>query len=633
MWLNNSLLFWAILSKLNKGKSMENVASNLEYDPRSDDWVDFQAKMEYIKEALFEGREDILTEHFTDKRSLPLKAGRRKTITNWLEGNSKKPKRFDVRRFKIGDLRLNDEPLFTDKSFRLWSLERFTQRLDSYLNHKEVQSHLQYIYFFDTHFSVQQVVSFSVSFPVANNNTLIQLQYENILYTGTIENFNNITYINVKNEFDYINFVFKVSANTSNHLKAFGVALSVDDSTGKPKAFMAMLTSFVLTPEEEAKYAHKMNFSNTMLAKDFSQECVIKEDYFMENFVQKLKRLKRDLSHYGINEEFSEDIYMDTILQEYKTYMKFLEKAHKHTKYFINSKKEAQVFSMKGICKDQKEEVSISYFLTIENLFLLDDKNPIIENQIKLIKEGKLSLRYVFVVVDSSLVSDKTIEKLEYMEANGIEVKLTSVSTSANSKLILIKGKNFALFKAKDVVDDSTKVTRHQKTINKLYLDQNLLFQDAMTLDAFMAKNNPLCGQWYFYAYGSAMEKHNCHEILLDIKNNHVKADFSSGLKEGIVHKTEKQVLLIFENSVIKISFYNMNETIFRVSTIGQDVYINQDDLLVFGLFSKEKLEKVDALALLESIHMKEEADYRLKVSDSFNRTLADFKASQKGER
>ena len=614
-----------------QGKSMRKISKKLEYDPRNADWVDFQKKIEYLKEVMFEGREDILTEYLIDTRSSRPKSGRKKTITNWLEGNISKPKGFEVKKFKLGDLRLDDEPLFTDKSFRLWSLDRFIQRVDSYLNHKDVQSHLKYIYFFDSNSHIQKVVAFTISFPNPKSKESIQLQYENILYTGTIESFNNMTYINVKNKFDYINFIFKISANTTNSLRAFGKGISVDDSTGRPKAFSALLTSYSLTKEEQDKLTHKLNFSNTMIAEEFSQDCVLKEDYFMENFVQKLDRLGRDINHCSIKKEFSEEIHLYNIFKEYQRYVKFIEKVYWQTKYSINSEQEADLFSMKGVCKEKREEVTIVYFLTLENLFLLDNKNPIIEEQIKHIKEGKLLLHYIFVVVDMRLISDAVIQKIEYMEANGIDVKLTNFSTISYSKLFLIENSHFAMFKVNNVVD-SPHVTRHKQTIDKLYLEKNQLDKGAMSLHAFMAKHNPLCGSWYFYSYGSAMDKDDCHEILMEIKNNKIKGYFSSGVHDGTLHKGERQILLIFKNSVIKISLFNLNNTLFQVSTIGQDIYIPQNDLLVFGLFSKEKLKKSDALGLLETLYMKEEADYRLKTSDTSSRKFADFKKNQKNK-
>jgi hypothetical protein len=66
------------------------------------------------------------------------------------------------------------------------------------------------------------------------------------------------------------------------------------------------------------------------------------------------------------------------------------------------------------------------------------------------------------------------------------------------------------------------------------------------------------------------------------------------------------------------------------VSAIGQDIEIPTADLLVFGIFSQERLEKEEALALLDSIYMKEEADYRLRVCDMFPRKLAEFKRKRK---
>ncbi|MCK5855230.1 MAG: hypothetical protein KAG56_08405 [Sulfurovaceae bacterium] len=611
---------------------MARVGKNLEYDGRAADWVDFQLKINYLYERLFEGDKKKLTEHLSDKSRLTeeyLKI-RLKTIDSWLNGDNKKANNFDVSKFKIGDFRLNDKPLFTKRSFQFWSIDTFKKRVDSYLDNQEVYGHIQYIYFFDTKANEQKVSYFDVSFPNNTSDDTIQLHYANMLYTGTIERFNMVTYIYLKSDYDHMNFIFKISANTSKSLRVFGMANTIDDATGKPKAFHVLLTSYLLSKEEEEKYAHKLNFSNIMLADDFSNKCVLKESYFMENFTQKVATLGQDLQHYKIDKSFSEEIYLDTILKEYENYMKFLEKAHNHTKYFISSRKESQLFSMKGICKKKKITATISYFLNIENLFLLEDKNPIIENQITLIKENLLDLTYLFVVTDKTGLTSKVIQKIEYMEQQGISIKMSSSLEIDYSKSLLIKDSNFALFKFKSLVADSTLVTRHKKTIDKIFKEQESLKKESISFKEFMQKENPLCGVWHLYNYGSAMDKSNCHETILEIKNNRVKGNFYSGYKEGVLFKTTKQILLIFDTITIKISISSsMGQSLFRVSIISQDIDIRTADLLVFGIFSKESLKKEEIVPLLDTIYMKEEADYRLKVCDSFPRKLAEFKRSK----
>jgi len=611
---------------------VKRVRENLEYDIRSVPWIDFQEKMNYLLLNLFGKDKGKLIEHFSDKTKLTpqyLKS-RKRVIDNWLNGESLKANNFDVKKFKIGDLKLNDKALFSNKSFRLGSIANFKKRLDNYLDNQEVYGHIQYIYFFDTQNIEQKISRFDVSFPKDNSVDSIQLRYANILYSGRIERFNMVTYIYLKSDYDHMNCIFKISANTSKDLRVFGIANTMDDATGKAKAFQMLLTSYPLTKDEEEKYAHKLNLSNIMLAEDFSKKCILKENYFMENFTQKIATLGKDLHHYEIDKSFSEDIYLDTILKEFENYMKFLEKAYKHTKYFIGNKKESQLFSMKGICNDKKIEVSISYFLSVENLFLLENRNPIIENQIKLIKEDKLALTYQFIVVDAELLTNRVLEKIEYMQKSGIKIMMSNSLNIGYSKLLLIKDTNFALFKFKDLIDDPTHVTRHHKTIAKLTLAQELLAKESLPFEEYMQRENPISGRWYLYNYGSAMDKSNCHVSILNIKNNRVKGDFPSRHKEGVVFKTRKQILLIFDTITIKISkSSSIGQSISRVSIISQDIDIRTADLLVFGIFSKKALEKEEIISLLDTIHMREEADYRLKVSDSFPRKLAEFKRSR----
>ncbi len=593
---------------------------------KSEVWMDFDIKMNYLLVHLFDGNEDKLISYFSDKGGNYNHANRKKTIKNWLNGESKKPNGFDINRFKIGEILFNDAPLVNNKSFRLLSFEKFKDRIDSYLTHREVQRYIKKIYFFDTHREVGKVVAFEVNFPDKNQEDRIELTYANIRYLGRIESFNNITYIRVKNEYDYMSFVFKISANTAERVKIFGVGQSVDDMTGRPKAFSVLLSSYPLSEEEQELYAHKLNHSNMLFAEEFESSVQRKEEFFLENFAQKIETLGMDLHHYGIKESFSRDLYLDIVLKEYQSYIKFLRKARKHTKYFISSKRESDLLSMKGIYQGEKISVSIVYFLTMENLFLLDEKNPIVVHQMGLVKEGKIDLEYIFVVPDIMLLSDRILEKIEEMQRIGIAIRMSDVTTIGYSKLLLIEGMDFALFRVKDLVGDPTHVTQYPQTIEKLRIEREILRRDSYTLEQFMKRYNPLTGRWYFYAYGSALSHEDCHEIVLDVHNNHVRGLFSSGVHFGTIHKGKDQIIFIFDNSIIKVFTPNINGTIFRVSSIGRDIYINHADLLVFGLFSKQQLTKDEALSLLSEIHMKEEVDYRLKVSDSFPRRLAEFK-------
>jgi len=162
---------------------VNRVGENLEYDGRAVPWIDFQEKMNYLLTNLFNGDKRKLIEHFSDKTKLTpqyLKS-RKRVIDNWLNGESLKANNFDVKKFKIGDLKLNDKALFSNKSFRLGSIANFKKRLDSYLDNQEIYGHIQYIYFFDTQNSEQKISCFDVLFPKDSSEKTIQLRYANIL--------------------------------------------------------------------------------------------------------------------------------------------------------------------------------------------------------------------------------------------------------------------------------------------------------------------------------------------------------------------------------------------------------------------------------------------------------------------
>jgi hypothetical protein len=76
---------------------------------------------------------------------------------------------------------------------------------------------------------------------------------------------------------------------------------------------------------------------------------------------------------------------------------------------------------------------------------------------------------------------------------------------------------------------------------------------------------------------------------------------------------------------VIKIHNINIHDKIFRISIIGKEHNMYHRDVLLFGLMSREELTKEQVIMLLNSIHQKDDEEFRIKISNEFDSTLAYF--------
>ncbi len=608
----------------------------MEHQRIKQEWVSFGEKIVYLYEKLFNGDKELLISYFSDKNLKHKQKSRKKTIENWLKGETKKPNGFYLSRFRISEYKFNGEQLLPEIAFRKWNLESFKQRIELFLLEQEnfdTPNQLKYIYFFST--TEKKLSYFKISYPNPQNETIISLNSptytSSTTYHGTLTMHSSMCYINVINEFDQMSYIFKNNVNFyKNAIKVFGVAQAVDALSREPKAFLTLLTSNKLSQVEEHNLAHKLNYSNLLIADDFSDKCVLKCDYFLENFLQKIRELNRDTQHYAIHEEFKDDMYFDILLQEYQSYIKLLERSLYHSDYPINHKRQSILFALEDMCKEKKEDATILYHLDTESINILDRQNSIMNTQLSLVKSQKLSLSYLFIVEDISLLTEHIIEQLHYLATHNISIKLTQSSTF-HSRILIVKDKNFAIYKRKNEQNDN-QVTRNKSTIENLKYEVEEVEKNAMSMEEFLQKNYPLNGTWYHYSFSSKKGGKSYHENIFKINNHTFKASFPKGEREGILLSQKEYTLILLENSVIRLHNIHLKEPIFPVSIIGKEIGIYHKDILLFGLFSKEKLSSQQALHLLNKIHHKENTSFRLKLSNDFDATLAHFNVSEKLE-
>ena len=603
---------------------------------KATDWIDFGEKIVYIYEKLLDNDIDKLVFYFTDQSHISVRKSRKKTIENWLAGRTKKPNAFYLYKFKINEYRLHNEPLFTINSFEKWSIELFKKRIDSYLSEEDkivdTPNEMRYIYFFNIR--GKKLSYFEISYPKAENSSFIHLNSpiytRDMQYEGNIITYKNMIYISAKNSFDYLHYIFKNNVSVyRRELKVFGVGQCVDALTHEPKAYMALLTSVKLTAKEEREFIHKMNYSNRLIADDFTMKYHQERAFFLENFSQKIYDLSHDINIYTSQDNFSKDMYYDIILEEYKSYISLLEKALYHNDYAIDHRRESILFALEGLCQESRAEVTIAYLLDSENIKLLEGKNSILETQITLVKEEKLKLSYLFIVHDLSLLSEDVIEKIHYIEASGISVRVTNCTYSNYSKILLVKGKDFAIYKWKNEIDYN-RVTRNATIIETLTIDIVFLTKKSVELSLFLQQVYTLNGKWYFYSYSCNQNAQNYESLELEINNRKFSAKGQFSYEEGIVCEYKEYTLLLLEDTIIKVHNITMKYDIFRVSVIGDEQMLHSRDVLMFGLLSRKKLLKEEVLPLLEKIPKEESESFRVRVSNECDAGLACFNKKQK---
>jgi len=594
------------------------------------EWVDFSNKIIYLYEKLFNKDKNLLIEQFSNIISSQKQTNRKKTIENWLKGKTKRPNGFNLKNFKIYEYTLNGKPLFSERAFQYWTFDRFKKHIDLYLEKEQnidIPNEMKYIYFLST--TENRLSYFEINYNNPENRSIIQLTSpiytSSATYHGKLETHNSMTYISVENSFDRLNYIFKNHVEYyKKALKIFGVSQSVDAPTREPKMNLALLTSSKLTEEEERRFSHKLNFSNLIIADDFETSSVLERNYFLENFSQKIYQLNRDIHYYSKNTSSKKEIYFDIILQEYHSFIKLLEKSLYHDDYPINQRRQSILLALEEMCEHQKVTATILYLIDPESVNILDSKNTIMEMQLKLVKAGKLTLNYLFLIDDLSIMSQTVLERIHFLETHGINVKLNYKNQNIYSRILVVKNKDFALYKRVNEHNDN-QVTRNALTIESLNYLVDEVSKSSISLKTFLREYYPLNGTWYHYILTYRRGEESYNRVKIEIENNYFRTESPKKTSTGQLLKKIKYTLLLGENSLLKIQNIFLKEPIFRVSIIGEERKMPNKDVLLYGLMSRIKLEEKEIVPLLKAINRLEEREFRLRISNDFDSLLAEF--------
>ena len=428
-----------------------------------------------------------------------------------------------------------------------------------------------------------------------------------------------------------LQFIFENFATVFNQeVRIFGTAQCKDIFTRKPKAYMALLSSSLLTKEEEQQYQHKLNRSNLLMAHPFMRHTTKNRTFLVENFAKKIRALANDIAPYKEEQEF----YTKLALRTFTSYENIAKKLYHNESYFVNNTKSVKISLFNSLAKKdnfdrpQAPQVDMVYTLTPLNIALLEVDSPyfseIFKEQIHLVEERRLELSYLFVVCEPQLVTHKVLQKLSKL-SKILPLKIVENLHPHYEEIILPQNEKFILYKTYNDEGNYLHITKRTKDRTDIEKEYKRRYNQAISLESYIEQNYPLNGKWYCYSFGSKRDESFYHTLEIEINNSEVVGNFTSGIHHGVVDKHKAFTLLLFNNTLIKLQNSTLNDTIFRVSIIAKEISLHHRDVLLFGLMSREKLKKEDVYKLLNAIHKKEHEDFRLKIDDGFDSFLAEY--------
>ncbi|HHH20270.1 MAG TPA: hypothetical protein ENK86_07165 [Campylobacterales bacterium] len=597
-------------------------------------WEDFSQKIDYLYINLFNEDLDKMAEYFNDKYNPKPKNSRKKTLKNWRENITQKPN-LNLSRYKLNDeyRYSSGDPIFTLDTFKSWSFERFKRLVDDLILKTNIESKpinaLEYIYYFNL--ETQSVDYYCIEYPNENDPCQIELTSQHLTYQmryiGKITEYHNMIYIFVKNDYDHMVYILENRATIfQQKLKIYGVGLCKDFASRQPKSYIAFFSSEKLDTNEILNFRHKLGNSNTLIAKNFSRGCLIEEDFLFENLINKIDNIRDDLLPSYEELESINKYYNDILIKEFNSYATMLKKADQEYDFFITNRRKLHIYSLQNIVENSGGGVLILYTLNQSTLHFFYE---LLNNQEEAFYLHSIYLKYILVIEETSILTGQLIEECKKLEKRGIEVKFLSENPTTYSEFLLIVDEPFAMYRTGKEIVDNTFITKKRRKIDELRNIFEILDRHAYALEAFLNQECQINGKWYTYSYTSKEDTSVYQTVEMEIQNGEVIAHFSTGTEYGIVYKTEKQTLLIFTETVIKIINNNIDQYLFKVSIAGKELHLKNRDILLYGLFSREPLLATEVHPLLDTLYLKDGHQFRLKMSDTFNSFLAEFKTQK----
>jgi len=396
------------------------------------EWIEFQTKIVYLYEKLFKSNIKDLAEAFS-QNSLKGKElyGREKSMKNWLNGHIKKPNKFDLSLYQIGEYYLDKEALFCKDSFKFWGIERFKHRVDMYLNQTLIKTPTQllYIYFFSP--DEEKILYHTLRKNSQDDNYFIlNLHNESKhFYVSEYLKHDDTIYIMCESNFDKRFYIFE-EENTIAKVRLLGTEICKDFVSKKPRSSLVLLSSCKLTKEDEMKCRHKLNQSNLLIAKPFPHKLKLEDEFLYQNFNHKIDKLKFDLSL--ISKKSLKQYFVQHLFTQF-------ENINKNNNTFHISLGDYFIFlAFDWLPKDKKFDIKWVFNLNYSMFWLISEKvtHPILTAHRKLAQMG-FDIEYIIILRDDKKELKKTIYRLLEFESLGIKISVTYPYISDNQFLLI----------------------------------------------------------------------------------------------------------------------------------------------------------------------------------------------------
>jgi len=511
--------------------------------------VDFQKKINFLLENLYNGDKNRLTQNFIKYSSPTPKQlrSRKVAINKWLyEEDIKTPYiSRNYQQYGISKLKLKSGvQVFPLVAFD-WEFERFQERLEMYQKDNE-EGHIsledyRYIYYY--HEDRESLVYFEIHY---EDNGMVKLSSKHhaqmLNYVGYIEQHieSSMIHFVVSNSDEMMFFSFS-ELDLKLDYDVYGLSLTKDFLLKNPKSSIVLLTQKLLTTEREKLFETKINSSNITIVNNEKKPIEVS---FIDNLSQHIRDLKSCIDAYH-----SKNIFLNLFLEEFNLFYNKFDQFYNKYEYQFSYFSKSMIKMLNLLQKTgEKHHLQIVYTLKDFNKSLFNhadsDSVEFYNLFVTLSKENRMSFEFIIIIGEKIVINRELRDKFREFEDVGISLLFRKKQDiQAYSTIVLVEDFNLlAIYGLKG--EQRYKITKYQTEVNKLKKEYEIQKQYAKSLQTILKEEYPLNGIWYLYGNGSNNILH-CATILIDGNKLDITLTSHDNKKyQGVIHRVYGDVLL-----------------------------------------------------------------------------------------
>ena len=592
--------------------------------------VDFQKKIKFLLENLYDNDENRLTQDFI-KYSSPTPQqlrSRKVAIMKWLHEKSLKTPYIskDYEKYAISKLKFkNGMQVFPFNAFD-WKFSKFQQRLKMYQEDRKSKhiSSEDYKYIYYYHEDSQDLVYFEISYEDDDVIELSSIHYAQMLhYTGYIERHieSSMLHFIVSNSDEMMFFSFS-ELDLKLDYGVYGLCLSKDYISKNPKSSLVLLSQKLLTTEKKTLFETKINNSNITIVNNKKRPTDVS---FINNLSEHLRDLKECVDSYS-----SRGIFLNLFLKEFNLFYEKFNQFYNKYEYYFSYFSQSMIKMLYMLQKsDEKHHLQIVYTLKDLNksLFNHEDSDSLefYNLFITLSKENRMSFEFIIIIGEKIVINRKIREKFEKLEDAGVSLLFREKrDIQAYSTIVLVDNINLLAISGLKG-EQRYKITRYQTEVAKLKKEYEIQKKHAKPLQTILNEKYPLNGVWYLYGNGSNNILHFA-TFLIDGDNIDITLNSHNNKKyEGVIYKAYGDTLLCTSLAIIKFRDDEKNPIIKIVSLSSDQHNGNGKPIILFAILSRTQIEKNDRDKLFSALVDREASPYNqasFKLSLSIDEVL-----------